>query len=219
MRASDGVVVANVGVHLAEVALAATVMAPGAREAPLADRMAWIALHPPGWTIGWAVWGASAVIDVLVISAFARQLDDRRAARLAVALTAAGATIDLGMDVLHVLVNPVLAARGDPSAFLRAEGIAWTVGAACANPLYCAGTVGVTAALWREQRIGRAPVALALGTAAFGASLVLAALFGGPMAIQATAGPTIALFTMWSVGVAWALRAETAPRAPIGGRE
>lgn len=189
----------NVGVHVAEVALAATAMAPGGRDVVLQERMAWLATHPPGWTLGWAVWGSSAVIDVLYVAALGAHV--RSASRLpsvAVGLVAVGAAVDLSLDVVHVVVNPELAA-GDPALFVAFERAAWAIGAAVANPFYCAGTVVVTAALAAEGRAGRVSTGLAAATALFGASLSLAAVFGGPETIRLTAGPTIAAFVAWTV--------------------
>ena len=51
----------NVATHLAALALTALAIRPGTPAVPPAERAAYLASHPLGWTLGWVAWMACAL--------------------------------------------------------------------------------------------------------------------------------------------------------------
>ncbi len=122
---------ANVAVHVAGLVLAWFGMRPGSVVVPLAERMAYLAGRPPGWTWGWGVWMLCTLLLVAYMAALRlRAPGHSLAAQLALVFTAAGMAVDLLADVVQIQVLPLAARTGASGAvFLAFERLAATVGA------------------------------------------------------------------------------------------
>jgi hypothetical protein len=197
---------ANVALHGAGLALAVTGMRPGSPLVPLAERMAYLAGSPAGWTWGWGVWMVCSLLLTAYMVALERALPGPPAlARLAVVLTAAGMAADLLCDVLQIGVLPLVAAQGPPGAplFLALERLALTGGLTVANGLYTTGVLLMTLCL---RRAG-VPARLAgFATAAGGYVMAAAGLIPAAALAAVATGPTILFYSLWTVLVARGLR-------------
>jgi hypothetical protein len=201
--------VLNVGVHVVAMALAALGMRPGTAAVPLAERMAWLASYPPGWTVGWALWMLCAVADLAFIAALATRVPSPSPlATLAVTLATTGAAVDLTWDTVHVTVLPLVAGLTPPPVpvFLVIERLAWTVGAVVANGFYSAATLLVTVALRTAGLVPGHVLALAAGTFGFGLLLCAAGFTGSARHLELAAGPTVVVFILWILATLRALR-------------
>jgi hypothetical protein len=195
--------------HAAGLTLAATVMRPGTPLAGVEARTRWLAGHPLGWSLGWAVWILCALSLVALLAA----LDDRLAPRstagtTAVAMAAAGAAVDIFCDALWIGVVPSLAAQGPDRVFLAAERALAVGGTVAANGLYSCAVLVFTALLPRtvEWRLARL---LGLVTALAGFGLCAAGLSGQAYLLALFSGLTIGAFVAWAIALARS--AEAAP--------
>jgi len=194
----------NVAVHLAGLAFAAVAIRPGTPAVPAAERAAYLAARPLGWTLGWATWMACALALIAFLAVIAA-IRPSPAAQVAVALAAAGAAVDLICDAVYITVLPDLAAAGPTPLFLAAERALAVAGQVAANGLYSIAVLLVTLDVGRRDHR-----ALALGTATFAAGMALAgAGFGGdPTALAISAGATILCFCGWTLAMSHALQAR-----------
>jgi hypothetical protein len=197
----------NIVVHIVALAFAAVAMRPGSPSVPLDERMAYLAGHPAGWTIGWATWMACAAFDVALIAQLHARAPRRTRLGLAAILAAAiGAITDISCEVAHVAFLPriaALASPAEPQNFLDLESMLWWTGAVIANPLYAVGVVLVTYALRPPTHV------IALAWATLAAALAMAATVRWPALFEPASGVTIAVFVAW---VFTATRASLAPR-------
>ena len=201
---------ANVALHAAGLALAWFGIRPGSVTAPLAARMAYLAGRPAGWSWGWGLWMACALLLVAFVAVLRRRLPaPSSAADLALACAAAGMGADLLCDVIQLQALPLAAAGpGQVGLFLVLERIAFTGGATVANGLYTASIVLMTLCL---RPVARGPARLAgWATAISGAVMALSGLLLSPTLLQASTGPTIGFYCLWTVLVARDL--QTDPR-------
>jgi hypothetical protein len=193
---------ANVALHGAGLAVAWFGMRPGSVVSPLAERMAYLAGRPPGWTWGWGVWMLCTLLLVAYMAALRPLASRSLAAQLALVLAAAGMAVDLFSDVIQIQVLPLTARAGAaaPATFLAFERLALTGGATVANGLYTVGVLLMTAAL--RGRL-RAPARIAgAATVAAGAAMAVAGLLPAPELLAASTGPTIGFYSLWTVLVA-----------------
>jgi hypothetical protein len=190
----------NVVLHGLGLALAWFGMRPGSVVVPLAERMAWLAGRPPGWTWGWGVFMLCTLLLVAYMAALRSRIPGQPvAALLAVVFTAAGIAVDLLCDVLQIQVLP-LAAQGDPDLFLAFERLAFTGGATVANGLYTTGVLLMTFCL---RGLAGTPARLAgWATAVSGYAMVVAGLLPSPELLLITTGPTLGFYSLWTVLVA-----------------
>jgi hypothetical protein len=196
---------ANVALHGVGVAVAWYGMRPGSIVAPLAERMAYLASRPAGWIGGWGIWMICTVLLVSFMAVLRSRLPvPSPAADLALAFTAAGMGVDLLCDVIQVQALP-LAAVGPGSLFLLLERIAFTGGATMANGLYTAGVVLMTVCL-RPATVATRLAGWATGIS--GAVMALSGLVLSPALFQASTGPTIGFYALWTVLVARDLRPD-----------
>jgi hypothetical protein len=124
------------------------------------------------------------------------------AALLALVFAAAGMAVDLLCDVLQIQVLPLAAQAGpeNPGLFLALERLAFTGGATVANGLYTLGVLLMTLCLGRSVS---APARYAgWATSLSGFAMVLAGLLPSPELLQASAGPTLGFYSLWTVLVA-----------------
>ena len=202
----------NIAIHITAMAFAALGMRPGTPAIPLAERMAFLATSPPGWTVGWGAWMLCAVIDVAFIAALAA-CDARRSplTTLGLAVVAAGAAIDLTWDTIHITVLPLIAAtRPRPDAlFLAVERAAWACGAVVANAFYSIATLLVTWALRAGGLVPAASLWLAAATFASSMLMVVAGFTGVPRQLELASVPTIFFFVLWTALTARALARRT----------
>jgi hypothetical protein len=181
-------------------------MRPGSVAAPLAERMAYLASLPAGWTGGWGIWMICAVLLVSFMAVLRSRLPvPSPAADLALALTAAGMGVDLLCDIIQMQALP-LAAAGPAPPFLLLERIAFTGGATVANGLYTAGVVLMTFCLWPIASVAARLAGWATGVS--GAVMVLSGLVLSPALLVASTGPTLGFYCLWTVLVARDLRQD-----------
>jgi hypothetical protein len=193
----------NVAVHLAGLAFAATAIRPGTPAVPAAERAAYLAARPLGWTLGWATWMACAMALVALLAVIAT-MRPSPAAQVAVVLAAAGAAVDLACDAVYITALPELAAAGPTPLFLAAERALAVAGQVAANGLYSIAVLLVTLDVGRRHRL-----TLVLGAATFAAGMALAGagFSGDTTALAISAGATILCYCGWTLAVSHALRA------------
>src|SRR5688572_9365038 len=139
----------NVVLHVAGLVMAAASLRPGSPAVPLDDRLAYLASHGLGWSIGWGVWMWCALAFVAFLAALRPYAPVADLAALAVTLGAAGAAIDLVCDVGQIVVLPDIAAwqPAQPALFVAWERWLGATGAIAANGLYSLATLAATMAL------------------------------------------------------------------------
>jgi hypothetical protein len=186
----------NVALHALGLVLAAVGMRPGSPLVPLAERMEYLAGGPIGWSLGWGVWMLCSLLLFLYVAA----LRDHLAGGLAMALTAAGMSVDLLCDVAQIRALPLAAASDSKPLFLTLESLLFAGGATVANGLYSLAVLILTLALGR--RIGVLARLSGLGTAVAGAAMAAAGLIPSPRLLELVTGPTIGLYSLWTVLVA-----------------
>jgi hypothetical protein len=195
---------ANVALHAAGLAAAWFGMRPGSFASPRAERIAFLASRPLGWSLGWGVWMLCTLLLVGYMATLRLLVPGRSlAAQLALVLTAAGMAVDLLADVIQIQVLPLAARSGGP-LFLAFERLALTGGATVANGLYTTGVLLMTLAL--GSRIGKLARTAGAATVAAGALLALSGLLPSPELLVASTGPTIGFYSLWTVLVARDLR-------------
>jgi len=198
----------NVGLHLLGLALAVTGMRPGTPLVPAAERAAYLAGRPLGWSLGWAAWMLCALALVAFLAALARAVPEAGAILgPAVMLAAAGAAIDLLCDTLYITVLPDLAQDGPGRLFLAVERALGAGGVVVANGLYSVAILLATIALRVRPSVPGRVRALGYATFAAGMLMVAAGFTGEPRQLALATGPTIACFMAWTLGVAGSLRA------------
>lgn len=198
---------ANVGLHILGLAVAWVGMRPGSVLMPLEERTAYLAGDPPAWAWGWGIWMACTLLLVAYLAALRRLIPDRPvAAEIALLFAAAGMAADLLCDVVQIRVLPLVAAAGPEqrTLFLAVERLAFTGGATVANGLYTAAVLLMTLSLRGQVR----PLARLAGWATFvaGSAMVVSGLLPSPELLQASTGPTIGFYSLWTVLVARDLR-------------
>ena len=198
----------SVGLHLGGLALAVAALRPGTPLVPPAERVAYLAERPLGWTLGWAAWMLCALALVAFLAVLAHVVPEAPTVlRTAVMLASAGAAVDLVCDTLYITVLPGLAAAGPTPLFLTVERALGAGGVVVANGLYTIATL--LAALGLRARPEMPPVVTWLGYATFaGGMLMVAAGFtGDPRHLELATGAAILPYMAWTLGVARALRA------------
>jgi hypothetical protein len=200
----------NVVLHGLGLVFAAVALGPGSPLAPAAERTAYLAARPWGWSLGWATWMLCALALVAFLAALFPHLDPQRreAAALTVALSAAGAAVDLLCDTLFIVLLPVLARDGPTPLFLAFERTLGAGGAVVANGLYSLSVLLAVACTprgveWRWARV------LGVGTGVAGLSLVAAGFTGVPWHLVATTPLTIVAFMCWTLVVARAVSSSS----------
>jgi len=191
---------ANVILHGIGLAVAWFGMRPGSVVVPLTERMAYLAGSPPGWTWGWGVFMLCTLLLVAYMAALRSRIPGQPVvALLAVVFTAAGMAVDLLCDVIQIQVLPLTAAA-DPDLFLAFERLALTGGATVANGLYTFGVLLMTICL--RNLVGAPARYAGWATAVLGFAMVLAGLLPSPELLQASTGPTLGFYSIWTVLVA-----------------
>jgi len=196
----------NVALHVAGLALAAAFIRPGSPLSPLADRLAYLAASPPGWTLAWAVWAACAMSMIGYTVAVTIEIRSRLG-RWALFVALAAVAVDLTCDDLYVFFLPSLAARAASSAqsFLHVERLINFVSLTFANGLYSVSTLLLTLAL--RGRLGVHPGTAWVGIGVFvsGITLAAAGVTGVPEHAFWATPPTIGLYCVWVLLVARSL--------------
>lgn len=198
-RALIGLAWTNAVLHGVGLALAVVAMRPGTAAFPAAERTAYLATRPLGWSLGWATWMLCALALVGFLAVLAHQRHSALAA-LAVALAAAGAAVDLTGDTLQIVVLPGLAADGPTPLFMVAERAIAAAGLVAANGLY-----SVAVLLLTLDRADLGPLVrwLGWGTFAAGMLMVAAGFTGDPRHVELSTGLTIGLFVPWCFAAAY----------------
>lgn len=205
---------ANVGLHVAGMALLFFGIRPGSLAVSLPGRLEYLARAPLAWTAGWAVW----MLCALALCAFFATLALRWPSpgglvALAAVVAIAGCAIDLTCDSIHMLLLPALAAEGAGAVptFLAFERLALAGGLIVANGAYSVATLLVALALRGHSPAAHAPVVLGVAVAGAGFLLVLAGFMGSVALMTVATGATIGLYCVWVLAVARVVcRAEAA---------
>ena len=207
--------VTTVALHALGLAFAVLTLRPGTGLVPLVGRVAYVARAPLGWSLGWGVWMLCAGSLVAFLAVVARVLDDGPGARLAVLLALGGASVDLLCDCIYLCVEPLLAAQGPTSVptLLAFDRLAVAGGAIVGNGLYSIAVLLLSVCLARRG----AARTVGLGYAVFvaGMAMVAAGLDGVPQHLELATGPTMGLYCVWVLAVAWRL---TRPPVDDAGR-
>jgi len=196
---------ANVAAHVAGLIVAWWALRPGSMVLPLAARMHHLAASSYAWRWGWGIWMLCALLLVAFVAVLRRQLPgDPVAAQLALHLTAAGMAVDLLCDALQIQALP-LAARSGPGLFLVLERLAFFGGLTVANGLY---TIGVLLLLICLRGIV-GPAARFAGWASVvsGFTLAVEGVVPSPVLPALATGATLGFYCLWTVRVAYDLRA------------
>src|SRR5262245_11577186 len=100
----------NVVLHLLGLVLAGLGMRPGSPLVELAARQEYVAQSPPLWWLGWSIWMLCALALVCFFAALGSRFPERSSTtRLALALAASGAAVDLFCDAIYITVLPTVA--------------------------------------------------------------------------------------------------------------
>lgn len=176
--------------------LAAATMRRGTPAAPLAERVAYLAARPAGWTVGWLAWIACAVALAAFMLLLARAMPSAWT-RWGAALAVAGAVVDIACDVAYVGVLPARAAA-DAAAFVSLEQRLGLVSLTVANGLYSVAVLVSTLALPTGATAARG-----LGVLTFASGMVLAGagVSGDPRHVMAGTAVAITSFMAWTLVV------------------
>jgi len=194
----------NVGLHLVALVLAVVGLRPGTPLVPAAERVAYLAERPVGWSLGWAAWMLCALALVAFLAVLARVVPSAIVST-ATLLAAAGAAVDLVCDTLYITVLPTLAQGGPTPLFLAAERALGASGVVVANGLYSVAVLLATVGL--GPRVPALVRGLGYATFAGGMLMVAAGFTGDPRHLELATGATIVPFLAWTLGVARSLRA------------
>jgi hypothetical protein len=197
----------NVGLHLGGLAFAVAALRPGTPLVPAAERVAYLAARPLGWSLGWAAWMLCALALVAFLAVLAHVVPEAPALGTAVMLASAGAAVDLVCDTLYITVLPGLAAGGPTPLFLTVERALGAGGVVVANGLYTVATLIATLDLRARPGVPAAVTWLGYATFAGGMLMVAAGFTGDPDHLQLATGAAIVPYMAWTVGVARSLRA------------
>jgi hypothetical protein len=205
----------NVAVHVLALVFALFGMRPGTAAVDLANRQAYLAAYPLGWTLGWGTWLICALSQVAFYAELLRHLPDRGPLPfVAVTIAIAGVAVDVFCDTVWITVVPQLAQQGEQAkvAFLAFERMALAVGLVVPNGFYVIAALLLTLCL--RGRPGLAPFTLAAGYGTFLFGILLSATGFTPFQenrfcvslFEALTGPTIGCFCIWVVLVARSFR-------------
>lgn len=195
----------NVIVHVIGLFFALFGMRPGTPSVELVERMGYLAGYPWGWIGGWVVWMVCTLVLVGYCATLVTRLE-RTAIMPQVALMVAGlgGAIDIFCDALLITVMPMLAAQGEVKLFIAFERMLNAGGLIAANGLYSIAVLLFTLAA--RARV-RAPLAIICGYGVFisGMLMCVAGYTGNPRHLEIVTGPTIILFSLWTLLVAHAI--------------
>ncbi len=196
---------ANVALHVAGLIVAWFAMQPGSVVVPLAERMAYLAGRPVGWSVGWGIWMLCTLLLIAFLAVLRQRLPASPSAipQIALLLTATGMAVDLLCDVIQIQVLPK-AAGGSPDLFLAFERLAFTGGMTVANGLYTAGVLLMNVRL--RGLVGSPALLAGWATAAAGLALAVAGFVPSATLLQISTGTTIVTYSLWAVLVARDLR-------------
>lgn len=197
------VAVLNIGSHLAGLVAAILWMRPGTPLVSLEARMAFLARHPLGWSLGWATWMLCALSLLAFLAVLREHAGVASLASLSVTMAAAGAGVDLLCDTLQILVLPNVASRRDTALYVACERGLDAGGLVPANGLYSVGIL--LAALALRPRLPAHSLGLGVATFGGGMLMVAAGFTGDPQQLQLSSGLTMGAFLLWSVDVTRAL--------------
>jgi hypothetical protein len=195
----------NVGVHLLGLVLAGLGMRQGTLTVPLADRMAYLASDPLGWSLGWSVWMCCTLSLIAFLAVLAQRFPAQAGlSQLAVTLSVVGGAFDLFCDSAYLVVFPWIASLQPPAEiiFLTFEKLIAIGSLVVANGLYSISILLMTLALRGRHTLARGTVATGYGVCAFGLLLAAAGFTRNPWHVAATTGPTIGLYCLWTLLVA-----------------
>jgi hypothetical protein len=205
----------NVFLHLVGLALAAIAIPPGSPLVPLPERLRYLAAGPIAWTFAWAAWMCCAFALVAFLAVLTNRLGEQaRLAQLGLMIAVAAAGFDLCCDSIYLLVFPMLASCQPPpeTLFLIAERVTGIAGLVVANGAYSISILLLALALRDRPEISPFTVGAGYGVAGFGLLLAAAGITWVPWHAALATPPTIGLFCLWVILVAYSL--DPARRSP-----
>jgi len=188
----------NIALHALGLLLAALYLRPASPAIPLAERMAYLANHPAGWTAAWCAWiGCMITMVAFTVVAAARLGGDNLLARVAVIVAVTAGGFDLLGDSLFIAVLPRVATFDPPNEqlFLTIERAIQILSLVVANGLYSVATLLLSLAA--RARLRHAVVVLGIGVFVSGMLLALAAFTGVSWHAEAATLATIGLYIVW----------------------
>lgn len=175
-------------VHSLAVLMMAAVLRGGTEvQGDVAARAAYVAAHPLGWTLGWAVWMAAAVSVAGFYAWWAARLPSRRVAAAVLVMAGIGLACDLLGESLYAawlpwLAPDVTAGAADRFASLQRAGTVLT--GVAANGLFTLAGLALTLA---TPSLGGRLRAFALFVWVAGAALTVSAAVGSAAGMVACA--------------------------------
>jgi hypothetical protein len=205
----------NVFLHLVGLALAAVGIRPGSPLVPLPERLSYLAASPLAWTLAWVAWMCCAATLIAFLAVVTNRLGgEARLAQFGLMIAVAAAGFDLCCDSIYLLVFPMLASLQPPAEalFLLVERVTGLAGLVVANGAYSISILLVTLALRGQPGISRLAVGVGCAVAGFGLLLAAAGITWVPWHAAWATPPTIGLFCLWVILVAYSL--QPAGRSP-----
>lgn len=194
---------ANVALHALGLAIAAIGMRPGTPAVPLAERMAYVAGQPFGWSAGWGVWIGCVPCLIGFLILMAKSSEQRELAGLAVIFGVVGAAFDLCCDALYIVVLPMFArVPAGGATFVVVERAVGVGSLLVANGFYSIAVLLATQALCGRPGLVPGTIAAGRGVSFFGGVLALAAFTGSPLHVELASAATIGLHCVWVLLVA-----------------
>jgi hypothetical protein len=183
-------------------------MRPGSPLVDLQERLTYLAEYPLGWSLGWGSWMLCTLALIAFLACLVRSVQEKSdSLRLALLAATAGGAVDLLCDTIQITALPLLASQAVPpiTVFLLVERIAGAGGLVVANGAYTLAILLATVAL--RQRAGLVPGTVVVGyiVVAGGSVLVVAGFMDSSVLAAAATGPTIGLYCVWTVLVAWSV--------------
>jgi hypothetical protein len=195
----------NVAVHVVGLIVALVGMRPGSPVVSLEERLAYLASHPAGWSLGWGLWMLCALALVAFLAALRPHAEWPETAALAVTFCAVGAGVDFLCDIGQIVVLPTLASARpfQPALFAVWERWLGAGGTVVANGLYSLAILLAAVAL--RRRLPSYIFGLGLATFGFGMAVVAAGFLDDPRLLELAVGPMFVAFLLWVVAVTRAL--------------
>jgi len=195
----------NVVIHGIALVLAEVGMRPGSPLVDLPERLAYLADSPLGWSLGWGSWILCALALVAFMANLAEAASrDRSQLNYAMMLAGVGAVVDVVCDTVQLQL-PQFASLTEVTFFLGLERAAGFGGLVIANGAYTLAVLLATLHFrdWPGRRPGL--VRVGFGVVVFGTVLVEAGLMGSAVLAALATGPTIVLYCLWVLLVAWSV--------------
>ena len=187
------------GTHVLATIASLTLLLGGLPGGTDVVRLLWIRDNPVRWTIGWLTWHLAVISLIALVVVLAMRFRDALSFT-AVALTTAGAGIDLHTQSRYIAVLPTL----ELEAFNALDRELEVLTGYAANGLYTLAIVLLV--IGGRRMLPRSVLWLTIPIAISGFGLSVAAMMHDARLGLITAGILFPLFTVWTIEVALWLR-------------